>query len=111
MPFLLPSVTAYTFFRFLLPTNNVPLGDKHILLALSTSAYTLMVKPGGSFILSRLYFLKRLLSTADVLSFAGPLVFLVLELLQLFAFNMPNIISIIGIKFFETDNDTNIRSL
>ena len=41
------SLTAYTLSSFLLPTNNVPLGDMAIERALSTSAKTLIEKPLG----------------------------------------------------------------
>src|SRR6476619_2790734 len=59
-PFLSLSTAANTLPPPILPTNKVPFEPQHILRALGTSAKTLILNPGSSLILSRLYFANRL---------------------------------------------------
>ena len=64
-PSLFSSATAYTLSSLRLPTYKTPEGERVMLRALGTSAYTLMLKPAGSFILSSLYFLYKAMISAD----------------------------------------------
>ena len=108
MPSLFLSGIAYTL-SLRVPTKTVPAGETQRLLAFDTSAYTLILKPSGNFILSSLYLLKSALFVVSLV-FATVEVFeFLFALLQLAAKIKKEKIASVKTIFFAGELERSIK--